>query len=265
MALAMALATTDGPPVGTPIGLTDYERANYPSNVVRHFSRIEFVRLTEFTSKWANQWMNSEAVLDKSGKTEDKAERAKLLEAHNKRKLEDWNTVVQEVNKKKMELFERVRKGTPKEGKIEDYRIPQEGHWVTFPLWNVDEGDNDKFNGSSVTITWEAANTVHTAVYYKTTCWYGDLLYDAVPQSPSATAEPSNVADKSKEANAKDTTSKDATSKNTNQKDATSKNANLKDAKSKEPDSNGTTPKDAIPPAAKSNWKASIRLNPYGT
>jgi len=198
--------------------------------------------------------MKSEAILEKSGKTKDDAERARLLEAHNKRKLEDWKTVIEELQKTKIELFDRVQRAKPQEGKVEDYRIPQKGHWVTFPLWNVDDDDNDKFNGASVTVTWDAANTTHNAVYYKTTCWFGDLLYDAVLQPPSSIEEYSNVTEKIKETKAKDTTSKDGTSKN----------PSPKDAKSKETDPKAATSKDAVSPVPKGNWKASVRLKPYG-
>ncbi|KAM0425743.1 hypothetical protein ACHAPT_008991 [Fusarium lateritium] len=156
-----------------------------PPTLEREIRKYESDRNANFKEKWDKR---RDVILKKYDKKPEKLKT--LLDKHEKEMAQDWVKFATETRTTK----DKVVANFARELKIEkledqDFQIPQKGRWITFPLCGPDDAEGDKANGDAVTITWTANNTTHTATYYKITCWFGTLDYDAslvtVPVDPS--------------------------------------------------------------------------------
>ena len=184
-------------PVGEALRMTGAEQASYPLNDVHQYRTWESTKILQFQAKWDGKQSNIEREFQKklenipstaSPQSIEKIKKSRddeLATLRNK-KSADWGTVLKELEKMKALLLSQPVAGTQalQEMHDTDLRIPEQGRWVTFPLWNTNDGD--KFLGTPVTITWTLANRTFKEVYYKTTCWFGNLDYDRVLDTTSA-------------------------------------------------------------------------------
>ncbi|KAI6780909.1 uncharacterized protein J7T54_007389 [Emericellopsis cladophorae] len=273
-------------PVGTALLLTDEELAVLSLNDLQEYRASEAIALQRFNSRWIRididwPYHDEKERLEKLPDTDPKKKPAleklqkkynEQITAHNNKKAAAWTDVL-EVLKRRKNIYVQTAKAVERTAaEMEaDYRIPQAGRWISFPIWNMEEA-NDRFNGKPVPITWTASNTTFTATYYKTTCWFGKMVYDRVPgdalagDSTEAAEEQRPIAED--EAIAEEKSAEDKSDELKPKKPPGGKSttgparANVKfPARSAAPTK--TSPKKA-PSSEAQNWKASARLEPFG-
>ncbi|KAM0554052.1 hypothetical protein ACHAPJ_007127 [Fusarium lateritium] len=191
-------------PVGTELTINAQELELLSAIDLQEYRSCETVIPQRFKDTWNRDHQSSDCQyhdernrLSKSPEGDPRREAALIklekkylakVAKHFNKKAATRVPVLQGLKDKRSQVIQRIM-STVKyvEEYKADYRIPEAGRWISFPVWNTNNHLSDNFNGTPVPITWTSSNTTFTATYYKTTCWFGNMVYDQVPAEAPAT------------------------------------------------------------------------------
>ncbi|KAJ4265283.1 hypothetical protein NW762_004568 [Fusarium torreyae] len=189
---------------------------------------------------------------------------------HSDKKAAAWVPVLQSLKDKKSHIIQRIISTGKNAEKYEaDYRIPEAGHWISFPVWNTNNDLSDNFNGTPVPITWTSSNTTFTATYYKITCWFGNMVFDQVPaeapptgpeENPTRESAQKPLPPKRLDQTAKKPQGDKPRSRTSNRREVRISDKKLARNTSAKANKNG---ENTASPVKK--WQASARLLPFGS
>lgn len=113
-------------------------------------------------------------------------EKSKIQKDESKR-LEDAHRIAEDrftANKKRLvkdesKILQLQEEFWPDDDLIEGETYPVAGEWITFPL----------VEGEQKVISWVHGIIEHEAVYYRTSCWFGNMVYDGSPPASANTVD----------------------------------------------------------------------------